>query len=57
MDRTTPVRIEFKYLADPSAQFAVEYAGEEVADTLPYDNGKYGGMGGVSKYKRVYLYK
>jgi hypothetical protein len=36
----TPVRAEFKYLADPEARFAVEYAGMEIADTIPY-NGQY----------------
>lgn len=36
--RVTPLRAEFKYLADPEARFAVEYEGVELADTLPYDN-------------------
>jgi hypothetical protein len=34
--RTTPVRAEFKYLAEAEARFAVEYDGKVVADTLPY---------------------
>jgi hypothetical protein len=36
MDRVTPVKAEFKYIADPDARFAVEYAGVELSDTLPY---------------------
>lgn len=36
--RVTPLRAEFKYLADPEARFAVEYEGMELADMLPYDN-------------------
>jgi hypothetical protein len=34
--RTTPVKAEIKYLADPDARFAIEYEGMELADTLPY---------------------
>jgi hypothetical protein len=36
MNRITPVRAEFKYIADPTARFSVEYAGLELADSLPY---------------------
>jgi hypothetical protein len=30
MNRITPIRAEFKYIADPEARFAVEYAGVEL---------------------------
>ena len=40
--RVTPLRAEFKYIADPEARFAVEYDGMELADMLPYDNGMWG---------------
>jgi hypothetical protein len=36
--RVTPVQAEFKYIADPEARFAVEYADVELSDTLPYDH-------------------
>lgn len=36
--RTTPLKAEFKYIADPEARFAVEYDGMVLADTIPYDN-------------------
>jgi hypothetical protein len=38
VDRVTPVKAEFKYLADPEARFAVEYAGVEVDNSLPFTN-------------------
>lgn len=40
--RVTPLRAEFKYLADPEARFAVEYEGMELADTLPYSTEMWG---------------
>jgi hypothetical protein len=40
--RVTPLRAEFKYLADPEARFAVEYEGMELADTLPYSTERWG---------------
>ncbi|MDR0680556.1 MAG: hypothetical protein LBG15_01715 [Dysgonamonadaceae bacterium] len=33
--RITPVQVEIKYLADPEARFAVEYADIELSDVLP----------------------
>jgi hypothetical protein len=38
MDHVTPVKAEFKYIADPDARFAVEYAGVEVDSSLPFTN-------------------
>ena len=35
-DRMTPVRPAFVYMADNTARYAVEYAGIQLADSLPY---------------------